>query len=112
MYKITDVQTLGAEYTVVDKHGNVIDKVQVMSQDDILEATMGLYSEEQHGSFSEYLEKSRQLLSNYDSIDQHRILWYSTTDHEVKIATIVEYAIHNGYNKIILEYIEDDDIEF
>lgn len=34
-----------------------------------------------------------------------KILWYATLDEEVVLANVIEYAIANGYDKIILEHL-------
>lgn len=103
MFKITDVHTLGTEYTVVNKAGTVIDKIQIVTGDQILEAAIGEYDEEKHGSYEEYLTNSVKLLSNYDDIDPTKVLWYSSSDENIALYDVIEFAITNGYNKVILE---------
>lgn len=109
MIKITDVQTLGANYTVADHQGNVIRSIQVIPHTDILEAALGPYSAEEHVSYAQYLEKSIAVLVGFENVDPNKVYWFSTADEEVVLADIIEYAIANGYDKIILEHLEQDE---
>jgi hypothetical protein len=36
-------------------------------------------------------------------------MWYATPDEEVVLSEIIEYAIKNGYDRIILEHLEETD---
>lgn len=106
MYKITDILTLGTAYTVSDQNGNVVKTIQVIPQADILSAALGSYTDD-FGSMQTYIDKSIEVLSGFDEIDPNKILWYSTTDEEVVLSELLEYAVRNDYDKIILEYIEE-----
>lgn len=105
MFNTTDILSLGTEYTVADQKGNIIKTIQVIPHTDILEAAIGEYSPE-HGTYSEYLEKSISAFTGFDGIDPNKVLWFSTTDEEVILSEIIEFAIQNGYDKIILEHLE------
>ena len=50
MYKNTDVLSLGTDYTVADRSGKILKTIQIMTQNDILDAALGPYNEE-FGSF-------------------------------------------------------------
>jgi hypothetical protein len=104
MFKITDLLSLGTEYTVADQKGNVLNSIQVIPQTEILEAALGEYTDE-FGSISSYLERSIAVLSGFENIDPGKVLWYATEDEEVILADIIEYAVNNGYDKIILEHL-------
>ena len=106
MYKITNVETLGQDYTVTDTSGKFLKTIQIIPQFEILDAALGEYTEE-FGSFSEYLEKSIAVMTGFEDINPTTVLWYATTDKEVVLAEVIEYAIRNGYDKIILEHLED-----
>lgn len=106
MYKNTDVLSLGTEYTVADRTGNIIKTIQIMTQIDILNAALGPYTEE-FGTFDEYLEKSIKVLSNFEQVNHYRVLWYTSHIEEVVLAEVIEFAIKNNYDRIIMEYIED-----
>lgn len=106
MFKITDITSLGTEYTIADPNGTVITTIQVVPFTEILSAALGPYNEE-FGGFKPYLEKSIAVLSGFDEIDPNRVLWYATSDDEVALTEIIEYAIKHGYEKIILEHLED-----
>lgn len=104
---ITDIQTLGTEYTVADQDGNIIRTIQVIPMADILSAAVGPYSEEIFGSFDNYIEKSHATLSGFDDLDPNAIMWYATEDEEVELAELIEFAMQNGYEKIILEHLDE-----
>lgn len=106
MFKITDITSLGTEYTIADPNGTVITTIQVVPFTEILSAALGPYNDE-FGGFKPYLEKSIAVLSGFDEIDPNRVLWYATSDDEVALTEIIEYAIKHGYEKIILEHLED-----
>ena len=107
MYKITDILSLGTDYTVADRNGNVIKTIQVVTAQEILDAALGPYSEDSFDSFSSYLEKSTAVLSGFDEIDPHKILWYATLDEEVTLSNVIEFAIKHGYDRIILEHLDN-----
>lgn len=109
MYKITDIQSLGTEYTVADRNGNVIKTVQVILESEILDAALGAYHEDNFDSLETYLEKSIAVLSGFDDLAPHSVLWYATLDEEVVLSEVIEYAIKNGYDKIILEQLTELD---
>lgn len=109
MYKTTDILSLGTEYTVADRNGNIIRTIQVIPHTEILEAASGAYDPEQHGTISEYLEKSIATLTGFDGIDPNKVLWHTTLDEEIILSEIIEFAIHNGYDKIILEHLDGPD---
>lgn len=108
MFNTTDILSLGTEYTVADQKGNIIKTIQVIPHTEILEAAIGPYSPE-HGTYTDYLDKCKEALTGYEDIDPNKVLWYSTPDEEVVLSEVIEYAIHNGYDKIILEHLEDNE---
>jgi hypothetical protein len=105
MYKNTDVKSLGQKYTVSDSNGKHIKTIQIIPHTEILSAALGSYTEE-FGSISSYLEKSISTMSGFEEVDYRKILWYATHDEEVTLAEVIEYAVVNGYDKIILEHLE------
>lgn len=106
MFKITNIDSLGAEYTVTDQAGNVLKTVQVITHTDILDAALGKFGPE-FESVASYLEKSIAVLSGTDHVDPYKVLWYTTTQEEVVLSEIIEYAIQYGYDKIVLEHLEN-----
>ena len=42
-------------------------------------------------------------------MNHNKVLWYSSTVEEIVLAEVIEFAIKNNYDKIILEYIEEQD---
>lgn len=107
MYKITDIESLGTEYTVTDQAGKLLKKIRIIPESDILEAALGEYTEEDFGNFSNYLEKSVAVLSGFDKIMPYSTLWHSTFDEEVILSEVIEFALKNGYDRIVLEHLED-----
>lgn len=105
MYKITNIDTLGTEYTVADTNGKIIRTIQVIPHTEILEAALGEFTSE-FGTVSSYLEKSIAVLAGNEGISPYSIYWYSTEGDDVILSEIIEYAIKHGYDKIILEHLE------
>ncbi len=106
MYKITNIELLGTDYTVTDIEGNIIKTIQIIPQTEILESALGEYTSE-FSSFTDYLDKSIATMTGFDNIDPNKILWYATHEEEVVLSELIEYAVKNGYDKIILEHLED-----
>ncbi len=106
MYEITHITSLGTDYTVADPEGNIIEVIQVIPFAEILSATLGPYSESM-GSYSNYLEKCIAVLSGFDEIDQNAVLWYATSEVEVPLSEVIEYAVKHEYTTVILEHLED-----
>jgi hypothetical protein len=108
MYKITDILSLGTEYTIADPQGNVIGKIQIIPFDDILSATLGPYTFDAD-SYQKYIDESMAVLSGFEEVDANKILWYATSKHEVVLADVIQFALNNGYDKIVLEHLEEID---
>lgn len=106
MHKITDLNSIGKYYTVIDPNGNIIKMVQVISQTEILNAALGKFTDE-FESFSSYLEKSIAVVTGFEANDPYKVLWYATYDEEIILSEVIEYAVINGYDKIILEHLEE-----
>ena len=106
MFKNTNIESLGHDYTITDSGGNIIKTIQVVTHTDILEAALGKYTEE-FGSYASYLEKSAELLSGNENISPHKVLWHATPDEEVVLSEVIEFAMVHGYDKIVLEHLED-----
>jgi hypothetical protein len=103
---MSDILTLGSDYTVTDSRGKVIKTIQVIPLTELHEAILGPYTES-FGSFDSYIEKFRSLVSGLEAIKPYTILWYATTDEEVGLSEIIEYAVMNGYEKIVLEHLDE-----
>lgn len=106
MHKITDVEMLGREYKVVDPMGNNIGKIQIIPHTEIVDAAIGDYSEE-FGTFENYLKESVSVLSGFDKINPKKVMWYASAESEIELLDIIEIAVRNGYDKVILEYLEE-----
>jgi len=108
MYKITNIETLGTEYTVATKEGKVLRNVQIIPHTEILEAALGTCNET-FSSLSDYIEQSLAVLAGNENVDPYRIYWYSTTEEEIPLNEIIEYVVKHGYDIVILEHLETDD---
>jgi hypothetical protein len=108
MFKITNIESLGTDYTVVDQNGTLVKKIQIIPHEEILEAALGPYIEETFGSYAAYLEKSVSVLSGFENLNPHSVLWYSTAA-DVNLQELIQYAATHRYDKIILEHREDLD---
>lgn len=106
MFKNTNIESLGHDYTITDPGGNLIKTIQVVTHTDILEAALGKFTEE-FGTISNYLEKSVEVLSGNEDISPYKVLWYATADEEVVLSEVIEFAMIHGYDKIVLEHLED-----
>ena len=104
MYKITNIGLLGTDYTITDSKGKIIQTVQVVSTTDILDAALGEF-DESFSSIDEYLEQSLQCLSGFMKNSLYKTLWWSTPEQEFDLVEVIEYAVQNGYTKIILEHM-------
>ena len=106
MFKITDIQTLGTDYTVSNQEGKILKNIQVIPLTELYETAIGPYTED-FGSYEAYVERFAATLSGLDGLDPYSILWFSTTEEEVALSDIIEHAIKNGYDKIILEHLDE-----
>lgn len=106
MFKITNIETLGTEYTVTDQAGKLLKKIRIIPDTAILEAALGEYTDN-FENIENYLQKSVAVLSGFEQMQPNTTLWYSTTDEEVELAELIEYAYKNGYDRIVLEHLED-----
>lgn len=107
MSNTTDIHSLGTDYTVLDKKGNPIGNIQVITQDEILDAAIGPYHCELFESIDEYLNRSISELSGFEDIVPTKVLWFSSTQEDVVLAEVVEKAIRQGCNIVILEYLDN-----
>lgn len=108
MYKITNIETLGTEYTVADQNGKIIKTIQIIPSNEILDAALGPYTES-FGNLSSYLEKSVAVLEGNEHINPLSVYWHSTEDAEISLDDVIEYAIKFGYDVVILEHIDPVD---
>lgn len=104
---ITKIESLGTDYTVADSDGNIIKTIQVIPHNEILNAACGVWDWVE--PLDMYIEKSVSCLSGYDEVSPLRVLWYSSVEDEVVLSELIEYAVHHGYDKIILEHLDTDE---
>jgi len=106
MYKITHIDQLGTDYTVSDQSGKIVGSIQVIPHSEILDAALGPYTDD-FKTMQNYLAKSIEVLAGYEDVDPHSIFWYSTSEEEASLPELIEFAINHGYNKIIMEHLEE-----
>lgn len=107
MYKTTNIESLGSDYTVSNSKGTIVNTIQVVTHTDIQEAALGEYSTERFLSYNDYLEQSVAVLTGFDAVDPSKVLWYATSDEEIVLSDIIEYAVKHGYDRIILEHLDE-----
>lgn len=104
MYKITNIDTLGTEYTVANQEGKVIKNIRIIQDTEILDAAGGEYTFE--NSLEEYMTKAVSLLEGNEDMNPYSIYWYATEEDTVILSEVIEYAIKHGYDIIIMEQLE------
>lgn len=103
MYKITNIETLGTDYTVANQEGKILKNIRIIEHTEILEAAMGEYA---GGSITEYLDKSIALLEGNEDLNPYSVYWHSTEGDEVVLAEVIEHAVKHGYDTVILEHLD------
>lgn len=108
--KLTNVRSLGHTYTIANRKGEVVERVQLVTATQILESTNGPYEREKHGTFNNYLRKAVRKLENTGEIEYGRILWHINRDPDgVSIHDIVKQAYTDGFDTVIIEDLVDDE---
>jgi hypothetical protein len=104
-----NLRSLGNDYTIADKAGNVLKTIHLVEQHEILAATIGEYDENYHDSFDAYLKESKKHLSGFTR-SLEKVCWYVCNDLDYDVSTVIEYAYKHGYDQIILEIIDNHNI--
>lgn len=108
MYKITNIETLGTDYTVANQEGKILRNIRIIPCEEILGAALGPYTDE-FGDLTTYMTKSVSVLEGNEDIKLHNIYWYATEDDEVVLSDVIEYAVKHNYDIIILEHLDSTD---
>lgn len=103
MYKITNIDSIGTEYSVADKSGEILQSVQLIPQDELLLTAIGAW--EEGTSINEYLEKSIALLEGFEEIEPYTTGWYMYAGM-LDISEAVIHAVKHGYTRLIIEQLE------
>lgn len=106
MHKIINIQDLGTDYTVTTPSGKIIDTIKVIPYTDLMDA-FG-YFDPDLDTYTSYMTTSIAKITGNKDIDPYSVLWYTTTEEEVVLSTLIEFSVKHGYNTVILEYLEDD----
>lgn len=105
MYKITNIGTLGTNYSVADKNGKLIKHIQVIPHTEILDAALGVYDEATH-DLASYMEKSVALLEGNEDISHYDVYWYATEKENIDLTEVIDHAIKHRYDIVIIEHLE------
>jgi len=109
MFKITDLRTLGDEFSVFDKkQEKIIGVVQIIEYEELLNCIQGRYDEFLHGSMEEYLKDNIKTLSGFIK-DRSKIMWHLCDEADYDNYEVINKAIDNGYTIIVLEFINNED---
>lgn len=105
MYKITNIETLGTDYTVATEAGKILGSLKIVPHAEIIDAAGGPYNDSL-GSYASYITKAIALLEGNENIDPHSIWWYSTEDDDIPLGELIQTAVANKYTTIIIEQLE------
>ena len=100
-----NIESLGTEYTVANPDGSIIKLIQIIPHEEILAAALGKFVD-CTSTLSAYLSESITRLEGTGNIDPTRVLWYATEEEGIVLSEIIEYALNNDYDKIIIEQLE------
>ena len=105
MYKITNIETLGTEYTVANKEGKFLKNIRIIPHTEILDAALGPLNESFNG-LSDYINQSIAVLAGNEDVNLHNIYWHAVEAEEPTLEEVIEYAIKHNYSIVITEQIE------
>ena len=110
MHKITNVDTLGDIYTVVNKTGQIMKRMRIIPYEDIQDVIPEVQDEVfgNNEAIESYIKEASASLTRDVNIDLEKIYWHTTSEHEIMLSAIIEYAFVNGYDKIVLEHIDNE----
>lgn len=99
---------LGNTYTIVNSSGETVDRVQLVTADQILAAAIGPYNSEVHGTFANYLKNSAKKIGKRASVDNNRVMWHVNLDPEgICIHDLVVSAYTHGFDTVIIEDLSE-----
>ena len=108
MYKITNIDTLGTEYTVANKDGKILKHVRVLQHTEKLDAVLGEYDHTVEDMAS-YLERAASALSGNEDIKEHSIYWL-TTEAGWSMHDVIEHAVTYSYDVVVIELVSTEQI--
>lgn len=102
-------RNLGNTYTIVNSRGDSVNRVQLVTADQILAAAHGAYDSEVHGTFANYLKKSAKKIGDRASVDNTRVMWHVNRDPEgICIQELVVNAFTHGFDTVIIEDLSEE----
>lgn len=98
------IETLGTDYNVIDEDGSLINTIKIVSQDEILLATLGEYSSDYYDDHRVYLQGCKDKLEGFVD-DPYSVHWYRFHEEDFDLAEIINYSVLNGYKYVITELV-------
>lgn len=107
MYDQINLNTIGTDYKVNDKAGNLIKHIHVVDHKDILSVALGEFSDEYYADMDEYLSDSIANLNGFAKFNT--TLWHTCYKHDFDLEEVIKESIKGGYDKVIVEMLEFGD---
>jgi hypothetical protein len=105
-----NLNSLGTEYNIVGPDGQLIRKIKLVQQQDILRSAKGGYEGNKYKSYDDYLQDSKEGLSGFAN-DPLSVYWYSTTEIEYDLMDIIDVCLEHDYEYVIIELLTEDDLD-
>lgn len=100
------IANLGSSYNVLDGNVQVMHTVQIVTINDIHNATVGEYNNNQ--PFNAYINRTKECLADFIQ-SPNDIFWYTCSVEEYQsnfdLSTVVETCIDHGYTFVVVETI-------
>lgn len=103
MHSVTDINTLGTTYKIVNRDGDEMKQVRVIWMDELLSAAVGEYNEDDFRGFDDYLEQSVSRLENFGK--EWQLSWYTATEQEFDLHDAMQMVVDEGNDYIVVEII-------
>lgn len=107
MFQITNLNTLGTEYTILDNNAAITKTIRIISQEDILEAALGRYQVSEYKDYHEYMNLSLMYLEGFVE-DPLAVSWYATKEEDFDLHDAVTTAIRDGNSIVIMEILDPE----
>lgn len=107
-----DLNDLGTEYNVIDEEGSLVRVLKIINHKDILASALGEYNEEFYkNDYTDYIMSSINRLSGFPK-DPYSIYWHTCLEDEFELLVIIDKCLEEGYEYVILELLDDDDLDY
>lgn len=108
--KTKNLNSLGTEYNIVDPDGELIRKIKIIQQQDILSCAVGEYSKSMYQEPNEYVRQSVKRLTGFAKSPLD-VYWHKTTPEEYELMEVVEICIQQKYNYAIIEIVNPTELD-